>query len=253
MGELAGNRFRWRLHDRWHLAAVAGGILILSIGGGFYWLRVRYGDLHIATLTPDDVVRFARTWEPWSAIAAIALMIVHSFLPFPSEVVAIASGMMFGLALGVVVTWSGAMLGAVLSFAIARVIGRPAMRYIVPKRYSNAMQAWEPRVTTLLLMRLIPVISFNLINYGAGLARVAWWPFLWTTGLGILPLTVISVAFGSHILELGWRTALGIAVGVRRAMDVRPSTCRPALFRRPDRGRQCRDRTRLGDQSDEKS
>ena len=41
--------------------------------------------------------------------------------------------------------------------------------------------------------RLVPVISFNLINYAAGILHVSWWRFLWTTSLGILPITVASV------------------------------------------------------------
>ena len=45
---------------------------------------------------------------------------------------------------------------------------------------------------TLLLARLVPVISFNLINYAAGILHVGWWRFLWTTSLGILPITVAS-------------------------------------------------------------
>ena len=79
--------------------------------------------------------------------------------------------------------------------------------------------------------RLVPVISFNLINYAAGVLGVGWWRFLWTTSLGILPITVASVALGNQLtgptwdvwlassglllaLYLGWRW-----YGARRARD----------------------------------
>jgi uncharacterized membrane protein YdjX (TVP38/TMEM64 family) len=83
----------------------------------------------------------------------------------------------------------------------------------------------------LLLARLVPVISFNLINYAAGVLGIGWWRFLWTTSLGILPITVASVTLGSQLtgpmwnawlagsglllaLYLGWRW-----YGTRRAQD----------------------------------
>ena len=56
--------------------------------------------------------------------------------------------------------------------------------------------------------RLIPVISFNLINYAAGLTRISWWTFAWATGVGILPLTVLMVVMGHHIQSLAWDTWL---------------------------------------------
>ncbi len=56
----------------------------------------------------------------------------------------------------------------------------------------------------LLVARLIPAISFNLINYASGLARVPLWTFLWTTGMGMLPVTIIVVTMGANIDKLSW-------------------------------------------------
>ena len=58
---------------------------------------------------------------------------------------------------------------------------------------------------TLLLARLTPVISFNLVNYAAGLSGVGWWTFTWTTAVGILPITVGSVLIGSHAAVIPWQ------------------------------------------------
>jgi uncharacterized membrane protein YdjX (TVP38/TMEM64 family) len=52
------------------------------------------------------------------------------------------------------------------------------------------------------------VIAFNLINYAAGLTKVSWWTFLWTTGVGILPLTALMVYMGSHMRSLSWEWLL---------------------------------------------
>jgi uncharacterized membrane protein YdjX (TVP38/TMEM64 family) len=51
----------------------------------------------------------------------------------------------------------------------------------------------------LFLSRFVPVISFNLINYAAGLTAISWWTFTWATGLGILPLTFLMVLMGDRL------------------------------------------------------
>jgi uncharacterized membrane protein YdjX (TVP38/TMEM64 family) len=56
----------------------------------------------------------------------------------------------------------------------------------------------------LLVIRLMPVISFNLVNYAAGLLGVPWWRFLWTTALGILPIIVTMVVLGRELMAAPW-------------------------------------------------
>ena len=197
---------------RWRggLPIVVSGVATVGLLS-LLWSSTGGLDLRILSLTAADVQGYAEAWAPWSAVVSIALMVLHSFVPLPAEIIAVANGMMFGLFGGVVVTWAGAMLGAVLSFGIARGYGRPALRWLVSERRWQAIDKWELRPMSLLIARLIPVISFNLINYGAGLARVRWWPFLWTTGIGILPLTVVSVLLGDTILQASW-TIAGIII-----------------------------------------
>jgi uncharacterized membrane protein YdjX (TVP38/TMEM64 family) len=141
-------------------------------------------------------------------------MVLHSFLPLPAELIAIANGMLFGSAAGVGITWIGAMIGAGCAFAIARHCGRPLVHRVVAERHWQAITSWQVSPSTLVFVRLIPVISFNLVNYAAGLAGVGWLTFLWTTGLGILPITVVSVVLGDRLLGLTWPLWLAVGVGI---------------------------------------
>ena len=133
-------------------------------------------------------------------------MVVHSFIPFPAEFVAIANGMVYGSFWGTVITWAGAMLGAFLSFGLTRLLGQPFVYKMVSSRRVRVIDDWVTHHggKTLLLGRFIPVISFNLINYAAGLTRLSWWTFAWATGIGILPLTIIMVIMGDQMETLPW-------------------------------------------------
>jgi uncharacterized membrane protein YdjX (TVP38/TMEM64 family) len=157
-------------------------------------------------LSVEGIERIAEAWGAWAPVASIALMILHSFVPFPAELIAIANGMLFGPVWGTLVTWIGAMMGATLAFALARRYGRPLVNRLVTRNAwagAKALHACcDPR--SLLLARLVPVISFNLINYAAGTLDVSWWRFLWTTSLGILPITIASVVLGNQLTGPMW-------------------------------------------------
>lgn len=147
-----------------------------------------------------------RSWGPWGMVASIGLMILHSFIPFPSEVLAIANGMIYGPVIGSLLTWTGAMLGAFLAFGLARFLGKPFVRTVLPSEKWDRIDAWSHQNggSALLVSRLVPMIAFNLINYAAGLTSISWWTFSWATALGILPLTVLLAIFGHNMTIIPW-------------------------------------------------
>ena len=141
------------------------------------------------------------SWGVWGVAFSIFLMVLHSFVPFPAEIVAMANGMLYGPVWGTVITWTGAMLGACLAFGFARWLGRPFVLAVVPEGHHQAIDRFAARQGggVLLFSRFLPVISFNLINYAAGLTAISWWTFSWATGIGILPLTCLMVVMGDGL------------------------------------------------------
>jgi uncharacterized membrane protein YdjX (TVP38/TMEM64 family) len=194
------------------IAALAGaGALLIGLGAAAAHALAARG-IDITAMTQADAERFVAAWGAWSAVGSVALMVLHSFLPLPAEIIPLVNGMMFGTWLGIAITWIGAMLGAVLSFALARGLGRPFVRLVVSERRWHQIATLPVRPGALLAVRLVPLISFNLVNYAAGLLGVGWWTFLWTTAIGILPLTVAMVLVGGQILAAPlWAWALAAA------------------------------------------
>jgi uncharacterized membrane protein YdjX (TVP38/TMEM64 family) len=180
------------------LRIAAALTLVLIVGLGLAaW---HYHTIGVAP-TAAGIEAEIKSWGNWAAAASIGLMVAHSLVPFPAEFVTFANGMLFGPVWGVAITWTGAMLGAALAFALARWFGRPFVDALMNERHRAAMDRWARRqgIGVLLLSRLMPLISFNVINYAAGLAPISWWTFLWTTGLGILPITTLLVVTGDQV------------------------------------------------------
>jgi uncharacterized membrane protein YdjX (TVP38/TMEM64 family) len=167
-------------------------------------------------INKTTIINFIRSLGTWGPLGSIGLMIMHSFVPFPAELLTIANGMVFGPFWGVVITWSGAMLGAYASFGLTRLYGRPFVARNVNSSQLKKLDRWVQHQGTmsLFLGRFIPLISFNLINYGAGLTKVSWWTFTWTTGIGILPITIIMVIMGNKFNMLPWWAWLIVLIAI---------------------------------------
>lgn len=52
----------------------------------------------------------------------------------------------------------------------------------------------------ILIARLLPFVSFDIISYAAGLTSVRFWPFFWATGLGQLPATLVYSYVGDMLV-----------------------------------------------------
>lgn len=199
--------------QRWRLALAAGAAAAALAAAA--WFGVHHGaEFEAWVRGAIDVIR---GWGRWGMLASIGLMIVHSFVPFPAELLACANGALYGPGAGAAVTWIGAMLGASLSFALVRRYGAPLVARLLTRSQQARLDRWTLRQGTsaLFFSRLMPVIAFNLINYAAALTRIGWWPFLWTTGLGILPMTLLTAILGDRLLSIpSWAWGVVSAVVV---------------------------------------
>ena len=110
--------------------------------------------------------------------------------------------MIFGLFWGVILSWIGALMGALTSFYIARLFGNVATEKIIrnQKVVEFIKSAGEKRgFYAILFSRLLPFVSFDLISYMAGLSGIRPVAFILGTGIGMLPATIIYTLFGYEI------------------------------------------------------
>ena len=180
------------------------GVLLLLACGTLVWWLLPLDSVLGFNFSIEETEELIRSWGAWGVAGSIGLMVAHSFLPFPSEIIALANGMLYGPLWGSVITWVGAMLGAIIAFALARLLGRPFVYRVLSGRHRQQLSEWshESGGQALLIGRLIPLIAFNLLNYGAALTDISWWTFIWATGLGILPLTIMLNVFGDNMLTM---------------------------------------------------
>lgn len=186
--------------SQWRKAGALGLAIAIAVLALWTTIDLGFG----LSFDAPSAIAMIRDWGRWGILGSIGLMVLHSFIPFPAEILACANGMVYGPFLGALVTWTGAMLGAVTAFGLTRRLGEPFMKRMLTPAQSERLVQWVDQQGTgaMLISRLVPVIAFNLINYAAALAGVPWRTFLWTTALGIVPMTVLTAVLGDRALAV---------------------------------------------------
>jgi uncharacterized membrane protein YdjX (TVP38/TMEM64 family) len=143
----------------------------------------------------------AGSLAPLIYIVTMVLAVVIS--PIPSLPLDIAAGAFFGPFLGTIYSVIGALGGAVVSFMISRFIGREFIERFLGGHINFCTECSDELLTKIVFFsRLLPIVSFDVISYGAGLTKMSLKKFSLATALGMIPLTFVYNYFGS-VLVIG--------------------------------------------------
>ena len=136
----------------------------------------------------------------WGVLLFILVYILATVLFFPASILTIGAGFIFGVLLGTVVVSIAATAGAALAFLIARYLARKQIERRVANnpRFNQIDRAIGERGAKLVfLLRLSPLIPFNLSNYFYGLTAVKFWSYVLASWIGMLPGTLLYVYLGA--------------------------------------------------------
>ena len=138
---------------------------------------------------------------PAGPLLILALILIHAVVFYPAEIVDAAAGFDYGFFPALALVMVGWLLSGFLCWAVGRSVARPLLdRWLGPRRLERTEAMIERGGATLLIaVRLLPIVPFSIVSYAAGAARVPLGRFLWTTAIGYLPITALSVYFGTRL------------------------------------------------------
>jgi len=157
----------------------------------------------LSTIDPGAVKDYILSFGAWAPAISFALMVFQSVLaPLPAFLLTFANAALFGWAWGALLSWSSAMAGAALCFVIARFYGRGAVAKLVSVTALEGVDRFFERhgKYAILIARLLPFISFDIVSYAAGLTPMGFAAFFVATGLGQLPATIVYSYAGSMLV-----------------------------------------------------
>ncbi|MEA2319960.1 MAG: hypothetical protein QOD44_4149 [Solirubrobacteraceae bacterium] len=198
------------------MSRAAAGLRLAALAG------VLAAFVLVLALTGSLSATRVRGWVDGFGVAGplvfIAVSASLTVVLFPGPVLAAASGLLFGTALGTPVSIASATLGATMAFCVARWWAHDAVVALAGPRL-QALRAWVGRrgFVTVLYARIAPGVPYTLVNYAAGLTPIALRSFVAATALGVAPRAFAYTALGGSLGNLGSPEAL-VAIGVLVAM-----------------------------------
>ncbi|VFM99469.1 MAG: Uncharacterized membrane protein YdjX, TVP38/TMEM64 family, SNARE-associated domain [Candidatus Kentron sp. G] len=190
-------------------------VLLAAIGTGIWQGQV---------LNPRIVSEWLVNLGPLSWLIFIAIYAVATVLFLPGSVFTLAGGALFGPVSGTLINLTGATIGAVLAFMVARHLGSDWVRVKVGPRLGAILDGVEAQGWRFVaFVRLVPLFPFNLLNYALGLTRIPLLPYSITTWICMFPAAVAytwlgyvgrEAASGGEDLIRKGLLALGLLVAV---------------------------------------
>ena len=151
-------------------------------------------------------------YGPWAVGISIALMVGQAIIaPLPMNVVTITNALVFGPLWGSLLSWFSTILGASLCFLVSKTFGKPFAQKLIGSSMEKAERFFETYgLHAMFLVRVLPLIPFDAISYGAPLVGVPYSRFLLATAVGIIPSILIYSYLGTLIAGIYWWVLTGL-------------------------------------------
>lgn len=176
---------------------------------------------YLVSLDMEGLKEYILSFGVWAPIISFLLMILQSIAaPLPAFIITFANAALFGWANGAILSWTSSMVGASLCFYIAKFLGRSTVENITSKFALNKIDDFFDKYGkhTVLIARLLPFMSFDLVSYAAGLTSMSFISFFIATGIGQLPATIVysyvggMLTGGAKLMMTGLLTLFAISI-----------------------------------------
>lgn len=207
-------------------AAAAAGLVLLNL-------------LFFSKISSQSIQTFLLRFGGGAAVMYVVLFAVLPVFFFPVAILAFAGGLLFGLLRGSLYTLVGASLNCALMCLISRYAARDYVQTLLkrrlPEKWSGILFFSPQRrlFLTIILLRLIPAVPYNLINYAAGLTDITFPAYMLASVIGIIPGTVVFINIGENALSVS-SPRFWIAVALLAALLAVTAVLGKKLF--PDEG-----------------
>ncbi len=174
------------------------GILLGLTSAGLYFFTP-IGD-YLSREGMASLTAWIQSQGNWAPLIFGLIYITATVLALPGSVLTIGGGLIFGALWGTVINLVSATTGALLAFLMARYLGRDMVDRLLPNQ--STLGGLDAKIgrngfQSVLILRLVPLIPFNVLNFGLGLTRVRLADYLFATILGMMPGTFVFTSLGS--------------------------------------------------------
>lgn len=167
--------------------------MALAIAWRFGYFDLARGEQLVALL------RQARH-TAWAGPLYVIAYVLAATLGLPITLLSIVGGALFGAGRGLILAWTGAMVGTLTAYTLARSIGQRPVRRFLGRHHLLDRVRKRSDFWTLLRLRVLPVAPFAVLDYVAGLVGVSLRVLVLATAVGILPTMAAYTYAGAELV-----------------------------------------------------
>ncbi len=171
----------------------------------------------------DKAKEYILSFGIWAPVISAVMMILQAIAaPLPAFIITFANAAIFGWWQGALLSWSSSMAAAALCFVLSRWFGRGLTEKLASRFALEQIDLFFARhgQYAILISRLLPFVSFDVVSYAAGLTPIKTRYFLLATGIGQLPATLIysyvggMLTGGAQLFVTGLLTLFAVTVAI---------------------------------------
>ncbi len=172
-------------------------LIVIVLAMAAIWLVLRQLGMP-ASLAPEALSQWLTHQDGLGIVFLMLLMILAVVVgPIPTLPISATAGLVYGTAMGTAIAVAGALAGAVIAFYLARIFGREwIQRKLDHNPVFSARGSQRFLFVAVAVTRLVPLFSFALISYAAGVTAISLWRYALATTLGMLPMTFVFAGLG---------------------------------------------------------
>lgn len=154
----------------------------------------------------------------WGYVIAVLIMALLYMTPIPSEGLLVLCFKIYGIYMGIFLSWTGMAMSSIITFLIAKLYGQKLVQKVVSPKNFTMVDSWVERKGTLglFIARLLPIPAFAINCIAGVIPSIKFWPYFWTAAVSILPYYVVTALVFLGIYSGSWRWLMlgGFAVVV---------------------------------------
>ena len=169
----------------------------------------------------NGLVEYLRSFGPWALVISFLLdVLINAGSVFPSVFLSTANGLIFGLPLGILVSWLAETVGVVLSFLLMRFFFRDTAELLIAK--SNSLQhideaSGEKGLYWMAVARMLPYVPSGILTAIGAVSRISVKDYIIANLIGKFPSTALEVVIGHDLVnfqENSLRLGVLVSIGI---------------------------------------
>ena len=153
----------------------------------------------------DGLVEYLRSFGPWAMVVSFFLdVLINAGSIFPSIFLSTANGLIFGLPLGILISWLAETVGVVISFLLMRFFFRSTAEKLIAK--SNSLKhideaSGKHGLEWMAFARALPYFPSGILTAVGAVSSISVRDYIIANLIGKFPSTALEVVIGHDLVN----------------------------------------------------